>query len=136
VDVRSFGTEKSPRSPNERVAVVAYYLAELAPETERKAEISAADITKYFKQAGFPLPGAARMTLVNARNAGYLDAGADRGTYRLNCRRCGSLFPQSNSGRPDECASSTFLTSRSMRPSASRTTGTAGESRSTAPSSA
>jgi hypothetical protein len=84
VDVRSFGTEKSPRSANERVAVVAYYLAELAPETERKAEISAADITKYFKQAGFPLPGAARMTLVNARNAGYLDAGADRGTYRLN----------------------------------------------------
>jgi hypothetical protein len=84
VDVRSFGTEKSPRSANERVAVVAYYLTELAPETERKAEISAADITKYFKQAGFPLPGAARMTLVNARNAGYLDAGADRGTYRLN----------------------------------------------------
>lgn len=84
VDVRSFGTEKSPRSANERVAVVAYYLAELAPETERKAEISAADITKYFKQAGFPLPGAARMTLVNARNAGYLDGGADRGTYRLN----------------------------------------------------
>jgi hypothetical protein len=74
VDVRSFGTEKSPRSANERVAVVAYYLTELAPETERKAEISAADITKYFKQAGFPLPGAARMTLVNARNAGYLDA--------------------------------------------------------------
>lgn len=84
IDIRTFGEEKSPRSGNERVAVVGYYLSELAPPDERKAEISAADITKYFKQAGFPLPGAARMTLVNAKNAGYLDAGAERGTYKLN----------------------------------------------------
>jgi len=84
VDIRTFGQEKSPRSVNERVAVVGYYLSELAPADERKADISAADITKYFKQAGFPLPGAARMTLVNAKNAGYLDAGAERGTYKLN----------------------------------------------------
>ncbi len=84
VDIRSFGQEKSPRSGNERVAVVGYYLSELAPADEHKAEISAADITKYFKQAGFPLPGAARMTLVNAKNAGYLDAGAERGTYKVN----------------------------------------------------
>src|SRR3989304_3650243 len=84
VDVRTFGEEKSPRSANERVAVVGYYLSELAPEAERKIDISAADITKYFKQAGFPLPGAARMTLVNAKNAGYLDAGAERGPDKLN----------------------------------------------------
>jgi hypothetical protein len=84
VDIRTFAQEKSPRSANERVAVVAYYLSELAPADDRKAEVSAADITKYFKQADFPLPGAARMTLVNAKNAGYLDTGADRGTYRLN----------------------------------------------------
>jgi hypothetical protein len=84
VDIRTFGQEKNPRSVNERVAVVGYYLSELAPADERKAEISAPDITKYFKQAGFPLPGAARMTLVNAKNAGYLDAGAERGTYKLN----------------------------------------------------
>lgn len=84
IDMRTLGQEKSPRSANERVAVVGYYLSELAPAEERKTEISAADITKYFKQAGFPLPGAARMTLVNAKNAGYLDAGAGRGTYKLN----------------------------------------------------
>jgi hypothetical protein len=84
VDIRTFGQEKSPRSVNERVAVVGYYLSELAPADERKAEIAAADITRYFKQAGFPLPGAARMTLVNAKNAGYLDAGAERGAYKLN----------------------------------------------------
>ena len=84
IDIRTLGQEKSPRNANERVAVVGYYLSELAPADERNAEISAADITKYFKQAGFPLPGAGRMTLVNAKNAGYLDAGADRGTYKLN----------------------------------------------------
>ena len=84
IDIRSFGEEKSPRSANERAAVVGYYLSELASPDERKAEISAKDITKYFKQAGFPLPGAAKMTLVNAKNAGYLDAGAERGTYKLN----------------------------------------------------
>lgn len=84
VDIRTFGQEKSPRSANERVAVVGYYLSELAPANERKAEISAADIPKYFKQAGFLLPGHARMTLVNAKNAGYLDAGAERGAYKLN----------------------------------------------------
>ena len=84
MDMRTFGQEKNPRSANERVAVVGYYLSELASAEERKAEISAADITRYFKQAGFPLPGAARMTLVNAKNAGYLDAGAGRGTYKLN----------------------------------------------------
>jgi hypothetical protein len=83
-DIRTFGAEKSPRSANERVAVVGYYLSELASADERKSEISAADITKYFKQAGFPLPKAARMTLVNAKNAGYLDAGAERGGYKLN----------------------------------------------------
>jgi hypothetical protein len=83
-DIRTFGGQKSPRSANERVAVVGYYLSEMAPAGERKAEISAADITKYFKQAGFPLPRAARMTLVNAKNAGYLDVGAERGTYKLN----------------------------------------------------
>jgi hypothetical protein len=84
VDIRTLGAEKSPRSANERVALVGYYLSELAPGDERKAEISTADITKYFKQAGFPLPKVARMTLVNAKNAGYLDEGGARGTYRLN----------------------------------------------------
>lgn len=84
VDIRTFGQEKSPRSANERVAVLGYYLTELAPANERKPEISAGDITKYFKQAGFPLPGKAAMTLVHAKSAGYLDACAERGKYTLN----------------------------------------------------
>jgi hypothetical protein len=83
-DIRSFAQEKSPRSANEMAAVVAYYLSELAPADDRKSDVSADDIEKYFKQANFPLPAAARMTLTNAKNAGYLDAGTERGTYRLN----------------------------------------------------
>jgi hypothetical protein len=84
IDIRTFAEEKSPRRVNERIAVVGYYLSELAPAEERRDEISAADITKYFKQAGFPLPGDPGQALVNAKNAGYLDAGTERGKYKLN----------------------------------------------------
>lgn len=65
-------------------AIVAYYLAELAPKEERKTEITAADLEKYFKQAGFRLPKEARFTLVNSKSAGYLDAGSKSGGYKLN----------------------------------------------------
>ena len=33
-------------------AIVAFYLSELAPEAERKAEVQTEDMVKYFKQAG------------------------------------------------------------------------------------
>jgi hypothetical protein len=63
-------------------AVVAYYLSEMAPD--RKIEIDSDDIKKYFKQGDFPLPDRAAKTLFDAKNAGYLDAGGTRGTYKLN----------------------------------------------------
>ncbi len=83
-DIRSLREQKKPKSANEMAALVAYYLTYAAPEAERKEEISAKDIKKYFHQANFRLPGDATMTLVNAKNAGYLDAGPGRGSYRLN----------------------------------------------------
>lgn len=83
-DIRSLREQKKPKSANEMAALVAYYLTYAAPEAERKEEISAKDIRKYFHQANFRLPGDATMTLVNAKNAGYLDAGPGRGSYRLN----------------------------------------------------
>lgn len=64
-------------------AIVAYYLAELASPSERKDTVSTADLEKYFKQAGYPLPKALRVTLANAAAAGYFDAVA-RGKYKLN----------------------------------------------------
>lgn len=84
VDIRSFKELKKPGSANEMVAVVAYYLAELAPIEEGKSEITTVEIEKHFKQANFPLPTAIGMTLTNAKNAGYLDPGTERGTYKLN----------------------------------------------------
>ncbi|PYV51137.1 MAG: hypothetical protein DMG96_34540 [Acidobacteria bacterium] len=82
-DIRSLTQEKAPRSSIEMAALVAYYLSELAPPPNRKGEITAEDIKKYFKQASFRLPGSSRMTLVNAKNAGYLDSSAP-GSYKLN----------------------------------------------------
>jgi hypothetical protein len=83
-DIRSLAETKKPKTAGEMAAVVAYYLSELAPATDRKTEIGVDDIKKYFKQANFRLPGAANMTLVHAKNAGYLDVGSGRGQYKLN----------------------------------------------------
>ncbi len=82
-DIRSFAEEKVPKSANERAAVVAYFLSELASPSERKDSINQDDITKYFKQARFLLPSSPSMTLVHAKNAGYFESESP-GQYRLN----------------------------------------------------
>ncbi len=83
-DIRGLKEEKSPRSANQMAALVAYYLAELAPAKERKDTIGKDDIAKYFTQAGFPPPKQPAFTLTNAKNAGYLDQAGERGLYKLN----------------------------------------------------
>jgi hypothetical protein len=83
VDIRTFAEEKKPTTVNERVAVVAYYLSELAASAERKREIDRNDLVNYFKQARFLLPKRPEQALVNARHAGYLDP-IGEGKYRLN----------------------------------------------------
>lgn len=83
VNVEALREEKRPSSANEMAAVVAYYLSELASETERKSEVGLDDMVKYFKQVKFPLPKQPRVLLANARNAGYFDP-AGGGKYRLN----------------------------------------------------
>jgi hypothetical protein len=82
-DIRSFAQTKMPATAIEQVTLVAFYLSELAPPTERKEAIDKGDLKKYFKQADFPLPKRPEVTLVHAKNAGYLDA-AGEGKYRLN----------------------------------------------------
>jgi hypothetical protein len=82
-DIRTVTEEKQPRSATEMAAVVAYYLSELAPRSERKETIETSDLEKYFRQANFRLPGAIQYTLGNAASAGYFDS-AGRGKYRLN----------------------------------------------------
>lgn len=82
-DIRSLKEEKQPATANEMAALVAYYLAELAPEEDRHESINASDLEKYFKQAGYPLPSRMRNVLINAASAGYFDS-VSRGRYRLN----------------------------------------------------
>jgi hypothetical protein len=82
-DIRSLKDAKSPKSANEMAALVAFYVSELAPTGERRSAITKADIERYFKSAGFSLPADASFTLVNAKNAGYLD-NAGAGQYKLN----------------------------------------------------
>jgi hypothetical protein len=82
-DIRSFTAEKQPRSITEMVAVLAYYLAELAPDTERSHTINTDAVKRYFKMAGFPLPTVLRSAVTNAAAAGYLE-NVGKGEYRLN----------------------------------------------------
>src|SRR5262245_13234992 len=65
-DIRRLKEQKNPGSANEMAALVAYYLAEVVPGTERKPAIEITDIEKYFKQANYKLPSKLKMTLVNA----------------------------------------------------------------------
>jgi len=83
VDIRTFKEEKNPTSDVQMAAVVAYYLAELAPEDRRKDAIATDDIVTYFKQAGYKLPAQPKDTLPHAKTAGYFDTVA-RGAYKLN----------------------------------------------------
>lgn len=107
-DIRTLTAEKQPRSANEMVAVVAYYVSELAPEMERSDTVNAETIRRYFKMAAFPLPSAIRNVLPNAAAAGYLE-NVNRGEYRLNpvgynlvvhgLPRSGSPGPTQQAGR-------------------------------------
>lgn len=82
-DVRSLAAEKQPRSANEMVALIAYYLSELAPENERSDTVNVNTIKRYFKMAAFPMPRVPKNALTNAAQAGYLE-NVSRGEYRLN----------------------------------------------------
>jgi hypothetical protein len=82
-DIRTLTAEKQPRSTNEMVALIAYYISELAPEEERSKTVSMEKIRKYFKLAGFPMPRAPSSAMPNAAAAGYLE-NVSRGEYRLN----------------------------------------------------
>lgn len=83
VDIRTFKEQKRPTSARQMACVVAFYLQELAPASERKDSVTAGDLEKYFKQAGYKLPENLRQILINLKAAGYMDNAA-RGEYKLN----------------------------------------------------
>jgi len=82
VDIRQFFDMKKPSSDNEAAVAAAYYYAFIAPPHERHDTIDKDLLQKGFTEAHWELPGSIGMTLVNARNMGYLSQ-AGRGTYRL-----------------------------------------------------
>jgi hypothetical protein len=82
-DIRALTAEKQPRSASEMVALIAYYLSELAPEGEASRTINVDMVRKYLKMARFPMPRSPQSTLPNALAAGYLE-NVSRGEYRLN----------------------------------------------------
>jgi hypothetical protein len=82
-DIRSFAEEKKPDTATEKAALIAFFLSELATIEERRDSIGQDEITRYFKQAGFPLPASPPMTLVHAKNAGFFEV-VSAGQYRLN----------------------------------------------------
>jgi hypothetical protein len=83
VSIRDLKEEKKPNSSNQMAALVAYYLSEIASDSERKDAINASDLEKYFKQAAFKLPRTIPQALPNAAAAGYFDS-IGHGLYRLN----------------------------------------------------
>lgn len=83
-DIRTLKEQKAPSSAGQMAAIVAYYLSEIAPKNERRDSITTKDIQIYFKQAGYPLPKVLKVTLPNAKFAGYFDSGTNPGSYKLN----------------------------------------------------
>ena len=82
MDIRRLKEEKKPNSARQMACLVAFYLQEHAPTTERKDTITTADLEKYFKQAGYKLPEKLEQLLIDCKRSGYVEA-AKRGEYKL-----------------------------------------------------
>lgn len=84
IDIRALKEQKKPKSARQMACLVAYYLTELAPETEKSDTVNAEQLTKYFKQADFKLPKTMSQILPDAKAAGYFEAASGKGNYSLN----------------------------------------------------
>jgi hypothetical protein len=82
-DIKSFIAKKNPQSDSQFVAAVAYYHRFEAPEPQRKDAISKTDLQDACRLTGKRIKHPAQ-TLVNAHSQGYIDKGAERGTYAIN----------------------------------------------------
>jgi len=83
-DIRSFITDKKPRSDVQFAAAVAYYYRFEAPQAERKDAINKDDLQEAARKVNrdrFADPG---KTLHNAHQLGMLDRASERGAYTIN----------------------------------------------------
>ncbi|MBW1913548.1 MAG: hypothetical protein JRI86_01295 [Deltaproteobacteria bacterium] len=84
MDIRTFKESKGPKSAKQMACVVAYYLAELALEGEKRATVTSKVLEKYFKQGKFKLPKTIGQLLPDAKASGYFEAAPGKGEYALN----------------------------------------------------
>jgi len=82
-DIKSFTTLKAPKSDLQFAAVVAYFYQFEAPVDHRKDVIDVETIKNAARLAGRKQTANWKYTMVNAKNAGYLDAAGD-GNFKLN----------------------------------------------------
>ncbi len=82
-DIKSFVDSKKPKSDMQFAAVVAYYHRFEAPELERRETIDADALQEATRLAGRKRLVKPHMTLVNAKNQGYLDK-VGAGQFRVN----------------------------------------------------
>lgn len=83
-DIRAFLQEKRPSSDNQFAAAVAYYFAFEAPDSDRRSEVTAADLQHAARLSGRERLKRPIETLHNASKRGYLDKGRARGSFRIN----------------------------------------------------
>jgi hypothetical protein len=82
-DIKSFVAAKSPKSDQQFAAAVAYFYRFEAPPAERRDSITGDVLQEAARLAGRKRPANPRMTLNNAKAAGYLDS-SSRGEFAIN----------------------------------------------------
>ena len=82
-DIKSFVSQKAPKSDVHFAATVAYYHQFIAPSDQRKDSITKEDLVEACRQVPRKRPKRPAQVLVNAYQDGVLDRGRT-GHYRLN----------------------------------------------------
>jgi len=82
-DIKSFIATKSPKSDQQFAAAVAYYYRFEAPPAERRDSLNGEVLQEAARLAGRKRPANPRVTLNNAKAAGYLDSSSP-GEFTIN----------------------------------------------------
>jgi hypothetical protein len=84
IDIKSFITNKKPRSDVQFAAAVAYYYRFEAPQAERKDAINKDDLQEAARKANRERFANPLKTLRNAHQLGMLDKGSEKATFTIN----------------------------------------------------
>ncbi len=82
-DIKTFMEEKKPKSDMQFAAAVAFYYRFEAPDSQRLESINAEALQESTRLAGRTRLANPTMTLINAKNQGYLDK-LGKGEFRIN----------------------------------------------------